>query len=53
MDIYNRVFLKRYNIEINYPILGILELAVLTYLAFFLPGASRVNLNKIEYNNIS
>jgi hypothetical protein len=53
MDIYDRVFLKRYNIEINYPTLGILELAILTCLAFFFLGISRVNPNKIGCNDIS
>jgi hypothetical protein len=53
MNIYNRVPLKRYNIEINHPTLGILELAVLTCFIFFLPGISRVNPDKIGCNNIS
>jgi hypothetical protein len=53
MDIYDRISLKRYNIEINYPTLGIFELAILTYFVSFLFGVSKVNLNKIECNNIS
>jgi hypothetical protein len=53
MDICDRVPLKRCNIEINYPTLGILELAVLTCLAPLFPGVSKVNLNKIGCNDIS
>jgi hypothetical protein len=53
MNICNRVSLKRYNIEINYPTLGILKLAVLTCLAFFLSGINKVNPNEIGCNNIS
>jgi hypothetical protein len=53
MNVYNRVLLKRYNIEINYPTLGILELTVLTYLALFFPGINKINPNEIGCNNIS
>jgi hypothetical protein len=53
MDIYNRVFLKRYNIEINYPTLGILELIILTCLALLLPEINKINPDKIGYNDIS
>jgi hypothetical protein len=53
MDIYDRVFLKRYNIEINYPTFGILELAVLTYFVPFFLGVSKVNPDEIGCNNIS
>jgi hypothetical protein len=53
MDVCDRVSLRRYNIEINYPILKILELAILTCLAFFLPGINKVNPDKIGCNNIS
>jgi hypothetical protein len=53
MNIYNRVLLKRYNIEINYPTFGILELAILTCLAPLLPGINKINLNEIGCNNIS
>jgi len=53
MNIYDRVLLRHYNIEINYPTLGILELAVLTCFVFFLPGASKINPNEIGCNNIS
>jgi hypothetical protein len=53
MDIYNRVPLERCNIKINYPTFGILELAILTYLAPFLPGVNKINPNKIGCNNIS
>jgi hypothetical protein len=53
MNIYDRVLLKRYNIEINYPTLGILELIILTCLAFLFPGISKINPNKIGCNNIS
>jgi hypothetical protein len=53
MDIYDRVSLKYYNIEINYPTFEIFELIILTCLASFLPGINKINLNKIECNNIS
>jgi hypothetical protein len=53
MDICDRVPLKRYNIEINYPTLGILELTILTCLVPFLPGVNKINLNEIGCNNIS
>jgi hypothetical protein len=53
MDIYNRVPLKRYNIEINHPTLEILELVILTCLAFLLFGINKINPNKIGCNNIS
>ena len=53
MDIRERVSLKRYNIVIDYPILGILELAILTCLAPLPPGISKINLDKITAKNIS
>jgi hypothetical protein len=53
MNIYNRVFLGRYNIEINYPTFGIFELAVLTCFAPLLLRVSKVNSDKIGCNNIS
>jgi hypothetical protein len=53
MDICNRVSLKYYNIEINYPTLGILELTILTCFASLLSGVSKVNPDKIGCNNIS
>jgi hypothetical protein len=53
MNIRERVFLKYYNIVIDYPTLGIFELIILTYLASFPPGANKINLNKITVKNIS
>jgi len=53
MNIYNRVPLKRYNIEINYPTLKIFELAILMCLAPFLPEINKINLNEIGCNNIN
>jgi hypothetical protein len=53
MNIYNRVSLKRYNIEINYSTLEILELIILTCLASFFPGINKINLNEIGCNDIS
>jgi hypothetical protein len=53
MDIRKRVFLRRYNIVIDYPTLGILELAILTCFASFPPGINKINLNKITAKNIS
>jgi hypothetical protein len=53
MNIRKRVFLKRCNIVIDYPTLGILELAILTYFAFFSPGISKINSDKITVKDIS
>jgi hypothetical protein len=53
INIRKRVSLERYNIVIDYPTLGILELAILTCLAFFSPGISKINLNKITVKDIS
>jgi hypothetical protein len=53
MNIRKRVFLKCYNIVIDYPTLGILELAILTCLALFSPGINKINLNKITAKDIS
>ena len=53
IDIRKRVFLRRYNIMIDYPTLGILELAILTCLASLSSGANRINPNKITAKNIS
>jgi hypothetical protein len=53
MNIRKKVFLKRYNIVIDYPILGIFELAILTCLAFFLPGVSRINPDEITAKDIN
>jgi hypothetical protein len=53
MDIRKRVSLRRYNIVIDYPTLGILELAILTCLVFFFPGISRINSDKITAKDIS
>jgi hypothetical protein len=53
MNIRERVFLKRYNIVIDYPTFRILELTILTYLAPFPPGISKINPNKITAKNIS
>jgi hypothetical protein len=53
MDIREKVFLKRYNIVIDYPTLGILELAILTYFVSFFPGINRINPDEITAKNIS
>jgi len=53
IDIREKVFLRRYNIVIDYPTFGILELAILTCLAPLLPGASKINSDKITAKNIS
>jgi hypothetical protein len=53
MNIRKKVFLGRYNIVIDYPTLGIFELAILTCLAPFSPGTSRINPDKITAKNIS
>jgi hypothetical protein len=53
MDIREKVFLKRYNIVIDYPILGIFELIILTCLVSLLSGISKINPNKITIKDIS
>jgi hypothetical protein len=53
IDIRKRVFLKRCNIVIDYPTLGILELVILTYLVSFFPGISKINPDKITVKDIS
>jgi hypothetical protein len=53
INIRKRVFLKRYNIVIDYPTLEILELIILTYLAPLFPGINKINLNKITVKDIS
>jgi hypothetical protein len=53
MNVRKRVFLKRYNIVIDYLTLGILKLTVLTCLAPLLPGINKINPNKIIIKNIS
>jgi len=53
MDIRKRVFLRRCNIVIDHPTFEILELAVLTCLAPFFPGASRINPDKIMIKDIN
>jgi hypothetical protein len=53
MNIRKKVFLKRYNIVINYLTLGILELIILTYLAPLFSEINKINPNKITTKNIS
>jgi hypothetical protein len=53
INVREKIFLKRYNIVIDYPTLGILELAILTYLISFFSGISRINPDKITVKNIS
>jgi hypothetical protein len=53
MDIREKVFLRRYNIVIDYLTLEILELAILTCLVSFFFGVSKINPNKITAKNIS
>jgi hypothetical protein len=53
MNIRERVSLKRYNIVIDYPTFGILELTILTCLAPFSPGVNKINPNKITVKDIS
>jgi hypothetical protein len=53
MDIRKKISLRRYNIVIDYPTLGIFELTILTYLASLLPEISRINPDKITIKDIS
>jgi hypothetical protein len=53
MDIRKRVFLGRYNIVIDYPTLGIFELAILTCLVFLSFEVSKINPNEITVKDIS
>jgi hypothetical protein len=53
INIRKRVSLRRCNIMIDYPTLGILELAILTYFAFFFFEINRINPDKITVKNIS
>jgi hypothetical protein len=53
MNIRKRVFLRRYNIVIDYLTLGILELVILTCLAFLFSEISKINLDKITVKNIN
>jgi hypothetical protein len=53
INIRKRVSLKRYNIVIDYPTLGILELIILTCLAPLPPGINKINPNEITAKNIS
>jgi len=53
IDIRKKIFLGRYNIVIDYPTLGILELTILTCLVSLSLRVSKINLNEITAKNIS
>jgi hypothetical protein len=53
MGVHDRIFLRRCNIEIDYPTIGNFELAVLTCLVPPFPGQDKIKLNDITANNIS